>query len=220
VATQTGFSCVSATGFVLPADTLRRPACIGYLPVIQPLLPVFMNGDSPRACNNRAAFETGGPVPAIPSTALFPVRVREAKATDIGPMHRIRLAVRENALTRSVISAEDYRHAMYDTGRGWVAEVNGIIRGFAIANRENGNIWALFVEPGFERRGIGRKLHNIMVGWLRDQGCRKLWLRTEAGTRADRFYRQAGWQYAGTDMHGEALFEFPAGAMRKSYRRR
>ena len=37
-------------------------------------------------------------------------------------------------------------------------------------------------------RGDVRTLHDEMVGWLWSQGVRKLWLTTEAGTRAEHFY--------------------------------
>jgi GNAT superfamily N-acetyltransferase len=63
---------------------------------------------------------------------------------------------------------------------------------FAIGNATYGNIWALFVDPAHERRGHGRRLHDAMVAWLWSQGLRKLWLTTEPGTRAERFYTEAG----------------------------
>ncbi|HEX6929769.1 MAG TPA: GNAT family N-acetyltransferase [Gammaproteobacteria bacterium] len=115
------------------------------------------------------------------------MNIRIATRADVDAMHRVRLAVRENRLTRSVISAQDYIDAIERDGRGWVAEIDGVIRGFAIGNRLTGNIWALFVEPGFEQRGIGRDLHDAMLAWLKEAGCTRLWLATERGTRADSF---------------------------------
>ena len=53
-------------------------------------------------------------------------------------MHRIRLAVRENRLTSTVIAERDYVPAIEDTGRGWVAEADGAVVGFAIDNRITG----------------------------------------------------------------------------------
>ena len=143
--------------------------------------------------------------PAISSTT-FPMHIRIATPDDISAMQRIRLAVVENRLTRSVITEADYMKAIVETGRGWVAEVHDVTRGFAVGNRDTGNIWALFVEPGFEGRGIGRALHDAMLDWLQSQACARIWLTTEPGTRAERFYRRAGWRFEEIDASGDAAF--------------
>lgn len=122
-------------------------------------------------------------------------------------MHRVRLAVRENRLTRTTITPGDYAREISVTGCGWVAEVDGTLRGFAVINRDTRNVWALFVEPGFEGQGIGRALHDAMLQWMRSTGIEQFTLSTEANTRADRFYRRAGWQFVGIDASGDAAFE-------------
>lgn len=137
------------------------------------------------------------------------VSIRLFKRRDIKEAHRVRLSVQENRLTSTVITEQDYIDAVTRTGCGWVAEIDGVIRGFAIANRETCSVWALFVEPGFERRGIGRALHDVMLEWMRSAGCESAWLETEPGTRAEAFYRQAGWQPAGVTAKGDARFERP-----------
>jgi hypothetical protein len=45
-----------------------------------------------------------------------------------------------------------------------------------------------------------------MVDWLWAQGLQHLWLSTERGTRAEGFYRAAGWRDAGLTPHGEQAF--------------
>lgn len=125
-------------------------------------------------------------------------------------MHRVRLAVRDNRLTSSAITEADYIPAIEETGRGWVIEDAGGIVGFAVGNARTGNIWALFVDPAHEGRGHGRSLHDAMVRWLWSQGCRRLWLTTEPGTRAQRFYEAAGWRAAGDAAHGEVAYELVA----------
>jgi GNAT superfamily N-acetyltransferase len=122
-------------------------------------------------------------------------------------MHRVRLSVHENRLVFSVISESDYREHLEKLGRGWVVEIEGEIIGFAIANATDGNVWALFVHPDHERRGYGRQLHDVMVSWLWEQGVPKLWLTTDPGTRAERFYESAGWSLAGPASSGQLLFE-------------
>jgi GNAT superfamily N-acetyltransferase len=133
--------------------------------------------------------------------------VREATRADVPAMQRIRHAVRENRLTSRTITDNEVLHAMTATGRGWVAEVDGQVVGFAIGDAETGNIWALFVEPSHERFGHGRRLHDEMLRWLWSLGLERLWLTTERGTRAEAFYRRAGWLQAGITPSSEVLFE-------------
>lgn len=135
------------------------------------------------------------------------MRIREATRDDITAMMQVRLAVRENRLVSLVISEADYIEAIETTGRGWVAMLESQLVGFAIGNRFTGNIWALFVLPDFERRGIGRRLHDLMVAWLWSTGLDRLTLSTAPGTRAVGFYEAAGWVNVGITGHGEVAFE-------------
>jgi GNAT superfamily N-acetyltransferase len=115
--------------------------------------------------------------------------------------------VKENRLVSTVITDEDVRVAIEETGRGWVVEQDGEVVGFAIGNAVTGNIWALFVRPQHEGRGYGRQLHDAMVNWLWAAGVDRLWLTTEPGTRAQRFYEAAGWRLAGTSDRGDLQYE-------------
>lgn len=133
--------------------------------------------------------------------------VRPARRSDIAGMRRVRMSVQENRLISVALSDQDYLTAIKVIGRGWVVELHGIIVAFAVANSENGSIWALFVEPGHEGKGYGRQLHEMMVAWLWEQGHRRLWLTTDPGTRAERFYEGAGWKRVGSAAQGEVRFE-------------
>jgi len=133
--------------------------------------------------------------------------LRLAAPSDIAGMQRVRQAVRENRLVSLVVSDADVGRAITGNGRGWVVEQRGEIVAFAVANALSGNIWALFVDPEHEGRGHGRRLHDAMVAWLWSRGLGGLWLTTEAGTRAERFYESAGWHRAGTTASGEVRFE-------------
>jgi GNAT superfamily N-acetyltransferase len=133
--------------------------------------------------------------------------VRLATEADIPAMHAVRTAVRENELSDpGRITPDDYAEALGRSGRGWVAEVGGRVVGFAVGFR-SGNIWALFVHPEHEGHGLGRALHAAMVSWLWQQGLRQLWLTTEAGTRAEAFYRSLGWRPCGMVGGGELRLE-------------
>lgn len=136
--------------------------------------------------------------------------IRQAVIEDIPGMHRVRLAVRENRLTSGRIGEADYVPEITVTGRGWVAEQEGMIAGFAIGNLQTGNIWALFVDPDAEGGGIGGRLHDAMVGCMFDAGLARLHLGTAQGTRAERFYAARGWRVTGTD-GGDVLMELCKG---------
>lgn len=123
-------------------------------------------------------------------------------------MHRIRMTVRENALSDpGRVQLSDYTSILEEGGRGWVAEVERRVVGFAVADLARSNVWALFVDPGFEGRGVGRRLHDTMIDWLFAAGADRVWLGTDPRTRAERFYRSAGWSHTGDDPNGEARYE-------------
>ena len=136
-----------------------------------------------------------------------PVHIRCATDADIPEMHRIRMSVRENQLAdAALIQPDDYRSMLNERGRGWVAEIDRGMAGFAVADLTRSNIWALFVHPGFEGCGVGRRLHDTMLEWLFTSGAEHVWLSTEGCTRAERFYVAAGWQRRGRDANGERRY--------------
>ncbi|MDC8756089.1 GNAT family N-acetyltransferase [Janthinobacterium fluminis] len=119
---------------------------------------------------------------------------RRANSHDIPAMSKIRLAVGENALSDpSRVTEQMYEDYLESLGRGWVAEVDGVVVGFCYANSINSSIWALFISQEYERRGFAKELLNMAVRWLFEQGQGIVRLSTAAGTRADRFYASQGW---------------------------
>lgn len=134
--------------------------------------------------------------------------IREATLSDIPEIQRIRHSVRENILSDpSLVTDAHCAEFITIRGKGWVAVLGDAITGFAIADLKDNNIWALFVEPNFEARGIGRSLQKTMLKWYFDEGKEFVWLSTEPGTRAERFYRRSGWRDAGMTKGGEVRFE-------------
>jgi GNAT superfamily N-acetyltransferase len=135
------------------------------------------------------------------------MRVRTASESDIPEMHRIRMSVRENRLTDPAsVQPHHYRAMLGERGVGWIAEVEGRAVGFAVVDLARANLWALFVDPSFEGKGIGRRLHDAVMEWVFAAGGEQVWLSTDPGTRAERFYRSARWQPAGREPSGEARF--------------
>ncbi len=137
---------------------------------------------------------------------------REARPEDIEQMQRVRNAVQENKLSDpGLVTYQDYMDYLFVRGKGWVCEADGMITGFAIADIQEDNIWALFVLPEFEGKGIGSRLHDLMLHWYFAQNKNRVWLSTAPGTRAEAFYRRKGWIEMGTHGNGEVKFEKSAG---------
>ena len=133
---------------------------------------------------------------------------RQALVADIAQIQVVRNAVKENMLTDpALVPDTDVKDYITRRGRGWVCEMNGLITGFSIVSVIDRNVWALFIDPRFEGMGIGRKLHDDMMDWYFSQADYTVWLSTSPGTRAERFYRNAGWREAGIYGKGEIKFE-------------
>ncbi len=144
---------------------------------------------------------------------------REARITDIPQIQAVRNLVKENVLSDpALVTDKDCENYMFSRGKGWVCEVDGSVVGFAIADLIDHNVWALFVQPGFDGKGIGKKLHDDMLNWYFAQTDLTIWLGTSPGTRAENFYRRAGWKEVGIHGKGEIKFEMTATIWKNSYR--
>ena len=133
---------------------------------------------------------------------------REAQVSDIPQIQIVRHSVKENVLSDpALVTDKDCEEFLMVRSKGWVCEVDGKIVGFSVADLKENNIWALFVHPGYEAKGIGKKLHNEMLNWYFDQTQEKVWLGTSPNTRAENFYRKNGWKEVGVHGKGEIKFE-------------
>lgn len=133
---------------------------------------------------------------------------REAQISDIEQIQVVRNAVKENVLSNpSLVPDKDVEEFITSRGKGWVCEIDGTIVGFAIADLVKNNIWALFIHPDFENKGIGKKLHGMMMDWYFVQTNEKVWLGTAPNSRAEKFYRLQGWKEVGVHGQGEIKFE-------------
>jgi RimJ/RimL family protein N-acetyltransferase len=134
--------------------------------------------------------------------------IRFATIEDIPQLQYIRSAVKENILNNPLlVTYNDYVSLITDSGKGWVHENGNSITGFAIVDTQKNNLWALFIDPAYERKGIGRMLHDEMVSWYFDNHQQPLWLTTAKGTRAEEFYRLSGWKQTGINATNEIIFE-------------
>lgn len=135
------------------------------------------------------------------------MKIRTAKTSDIPQIQIIRNSVTENTLSNpNLVTDQDCETFITERGKGWVCEIDDQIVGFAIVDLQEHNIWALFIHPDFEQKGIGTALHDTMLDWYFAQTDKTVWLGTAFNTRAERFYRKAGWTEVG--MHGAKEIKF------------
>lgn len=88
--------------------------------------------------------------------------------------------------------------------RGWVAEIDGVICGFAVVEyvpwQQRLVLWFLYIEPASRRRGVGRALLSAVEQHARSIGARQVWLETSnvnvPGVRA---YERLGYALCGVD---------------------
>lgn len=136
------------------------------------------------------------------------MKFREAAPKDIPQIQVVRNAVKENMLSNpNLVTDADCLEFITQRGKGWVCEIGDTVVGFAIADLQDSNIWALFIHPDFEGRGIGKTLQKLMLDWYFAQGKDHVWLGTAPGTRAEQFYRTSGWVENGTNGSKEIKFE-------------
>ncbi len=133
---------------------------------------------------------------------------REATIEDIKQIQIVRNAVKENTLSNpALVTDADVQDYIVRRGKGWVCVIDNVVVGFSIVDLVEHNIWALFVHPDAEGKGIGKQLHDLMMDWYFKQTNETVWLSTTPGTRAETFYKMQGWKEVGLYGKGEIKFE-------------
>lgn len=132
---------------------------------------------------------------------------RQAIPEDIPQIQIVRNSVKENQLSNPSLIPDDLvEEFITKRGKGFVCEIDKKIVGFSIVDFAENNVWALFILPDFEGKGIGKKLHQLMLNEYFSQTKETIWLSTAANSRAELFYKKQGWRNAG--FHGnEVKFE-------------
>ena len=132
---------------------------------------------------------------------------RQAIPEDIPQIQIVRNSVKENQLSNpNLIPDELVEEFITKRGKGFVCEIDDKIVGFSIVDFVENNVWALFLLPEFEGKGIGKKIHQLMLDEYFSKTKETIWLSTEANSRAEIIYKKQGWKNAG--FHGnEVKFE-------------
>ena len=130
---------------------------------------------------------------------------RQMIVQDLPAVLAVRFATRENTITRAELE-QDYgiteaslAEAMATHVGGWLCEADGRVLGFAMGDRDNGEVQVVALRPEAERRGIGKALLARVCAWLFEAGHDPLWLRAnpDPAVRAHGFYRRLGWHPTG-----------------------
>lgn len=138
--------------------------------------------------------------------------IRVARPEDMPAMTAIRISVTENHMSIAQmaergITAEATLAEMAAGDLGaWVAEDAGGIVAFAMADRRDASLFALFTKPGCEGRGHGSALLTAAEAWLGERGYKEAWLTTASDSRAANFYVRKGWRATDEGDPGDTLF--------------
>lgn len=123
--------------------------------------------------------------------------IRPASFTDVDAMFKVRASVGENTMTPAELSAigvtpEAIASAIKSAPCAWVATIANEVVGFAMVDLNSACLFALFVLPEHEGRGIGTRLTQICERALFEHHP-TAWLETANGSRAAQLYRHLGW---------------------------
>lgn len=118
-------------------------------------------------------------------TAL--VSVRPGRPADVESMQQIEIAAGSLFAEIGMHDvAEDGAHETellaghVAAGRAWVAEVDGVVCGYALIDilDSQAHLEQVTVHPGYSRRGIGRTIIDQVAEWARTQGYTTMTLLT------------------------------------------
>ncbi len=152
------------------------------------------------------------------------IEFRSATPGDAAECVVLRGRTRENAISAERLAA------MGITARSWGDDIRtgaspghvcvseGRIVGYCFGARLTGEIVVLALLPDFARQGLGRRLLDLVVADLINEGRHRLFLGCSAdpATRSHGFYRHLGWQSTGGfDQHGDEILEYFAPAGRR-----
>ncbi|WP_194790358.1 GNAT family N-acetyltransferase [Pseudomonas sp. UFMG81] len=139
--------------------------------------------------------------------------LRPATSSDIELLFDIRTSVTQNHLSREQlhdmgITADALADAIGSSPCAWIAEWQQEAVGFVMVDPDEGEVFALFVRPRHEGKGVGRLLLERAEQALFQQH-EVLHLTTDGNEaiRANGFYQRLGWACAGAVDERDVRYE-------------
>lgn len=125
------------------------------------------------------------------------IKTRTAQLSDVGSIFDVRTSVVENHLSREDmqqmgITERVVADLIEQSLCAWVATENDKVIGFSMILPDEGSLFAAFVLPEYEGKGIGRRLVALAEQEL-FRHHEIIWLETDKNSRAAKFYLQLGW---------------------------
>jgi GNAT superfamily N-acetyltransferase len=141
------------------------------------------------------------------------MEIRRAAPDDVEILFDIRCSVRENLQSREElaglgITPESVAEMLRTDCAAWIGFIDNRAAAFSMANRTEKTVFAMFVRPECEGRGLGRALMGRVEEWFRLHGVLRPWLTTGAdpGLRANGFYLHLDWVPDGKTVEGDLRY--------------
>jgi len=139
---------------------------------------------------------------------------REIESKDIQDLFEVRLSTDENQVTSEYlaeigITPRSIAEGLAGPLKGWLCEASGKVVGFSLGNRETGEMMVVAVLPEYEKKGIGKKLMELIQNWFWSCGHDEIWLLAtpDPKLRASGFYKTLGWKEAGASDAGDQILK-------------
>ncbi|UHS62843.1 GNAT family N-acetyltransferase [Agrobacterium vaccinii] len=123
--------------------------------------------------------------------------IRLAQQSDVSALFDVRTSVRENhisfeRLAKMGVTETSISEMIAASHCAWVATIGGKVVGFSMIDISDASLFAAFILPSHEDKGLGKKLVLAAEEELFKHHA-EIWLETDRDSRAAGFYRHLGW---------------------------